>query len=266
MRHTLTIATLLLMTTACGNDGAQSRVAASAAQTQPSPEPAAPADPPASTPVASPAPTTHGLASSLHGSRVYQAPHFDADSLRRIDALAHPVTLDFLPGGDIAPAMPSAKERQRLTKEAEARYSAEFGSMDRGPHVSPSQVDLVLRVTNTNSEDVHVKMAGDDGVTRMLLTGPGARHMYAGGDLTEIYVCGKWVTIAPGGHVDIAVKSLRYGDRPHDLGAVWTTPGSYQLVMGLDTVMTTGPVPDDCSARGRTRVALVTPPMSIDVR
>ena len=294
-----TTLSLLLLFTACASEKGQSTANSAplvdvrpdlgdnAAEPQPQPEPGP-----------APAPKTDGLTAKLIGDASYPFTPFDKDTLHKIDALSHPMTLDFIPGGvspsqalidsvlgrhgtkgggaswspsptdmqDIRRAMPSILARQKAEKDAWARYDATFGSSQRQLHVPPSAVNLVLRFENPTSEPIHVRTSGDGTAIRLQLTGPGAQHMLGGGDLKEIFMCGKWTTIAPGGHHDMVLNSLTYGDRAHELGAVWTQKGTYKLSMGFKTdVKKGGTVPQGCQGGGNS-TELVAPPMTIDVR
>ncbi len=233
-----------------------------------------------------------GLTLTLEGPRRYRARHFDASTLAAIDALSHPATATWVPGGTRlqaallgqlsartahhGPSVPSAADRhviaswlpklsaqQKAEHEAEARYRARFGDTPRALHVAPAEVDLTLRLHNGASHTMHVKLNGDWTSTRLSLTGPGARHMLGGGDKTEILMCGQWASVAAGEHLDVPVDALRYGDRATELGAVWTEPGRYTLTMSLDTVIAKGAAPNPCD--GGKRVELTTPSIPIDV-
>jgi hypothetical protein len=164
---------------------------------------------------------------------------------------------------DIAGVIPQMQARDQANHDAATRYRAHFGDQPRQLVLPPPNVTLRLRLHNHSDEPIHVKLNGDATTRRMRLVGPGAKHALGGGDMTEIYMCGTWVTIAPHGDYELPVSDLSYGQRSADLGAYWTQPGRYQLSMSFVTNMARGPVPDDCG--GGDRIEITAPAMTIDV-
>lgn len=245
---------------------------------------------------ARPASTADGLTASLVGARRarFDRRFADSDTRDAIAALWSPDVVDFMPhakgapldalmnrmlarypdgmpaqigasdAADIMRAILGNERRERERAEAEERYRAHFGDQPRALFVPPPTVDLVFRIENPTDEPLHVKVDGDEVTRRMRLVGPGAEHARGGGDLTEIYKCGAWVTIAPRGHHDVPVTQLTYGHRAAELGAYWTQPGDYALQMSLRTTVARGAEAPDSCARGTT-VELVAPAFALEV-
>ena len=166
---------------------------------------------------------------------------------------------------DIARTIPGMARRDQEREDAARRYRAHFGDQPRALFVDPPTVDLALRIANPADEPIHLKVSGDAVTRRMRLVGPGAKHALGGGDPTEIYMCGAWVTVAPHGHHDIPVTRLAYGHRAAELGAYWTEPGAYVLQMSLETTVATGAQPPD-GCGGGTHTELVAAAIALEVR
>lgn len=123
---------------------------------------------------------------------------------------------------------------------AAARYSAKFGNARRKMPLPAQTFDGIVRLTNDGSEPVFVRTNGDGQYVGMRLSGPGAITILASVDTTEIHMMGVEHTIAPGGHLDIPIKSLSFGNRARGYAAYATTAGTYTLQASYTVAVRSG--------------------------
>jgi hypothetical protein len=110
---------------------------------------------------------------------------------------------------------------------AEKVRAAEKGN--RAPATRPPKVNLTLRLTNTGQSDCSLRIGGDESNLDLELKGPGALSIAPRMMMTMEFRMGKAVTLKPGEHQDIPIKSLASGQRELGKFSYWTEPGEYTL-------------------------------------
>jgi hypothetical protein len=95
---------------------------------------------------------------------------------------------------------------------------------------APSEVDLMLVLTNTSKEDVTIYVGGDHNIYTFELTGgTGSVAMPSLLAFTADLRFPKEMTLAPGKSAEIDIKQLSDGLRGASRNVYWTGPGEYKL-------------------------------------
>lgn len=94
---------------------------------------------------------------------------------------------------------------------------------------APPKVDLVLRISNTGSDDRTLKIGGDESQVVLRLEGPGTLNLSPGLATTMEYRMGQRVVIKAGTHYNLPIKSLASGQRNIGQYSYWTKAGEPTL-------------------------------------
>jgi hypothetical protein len=122
---------------------------------------------------------------------------------------------------ELDPAM-AGKDFVEKAREAE--------KADRPPANRPPKVNLTLRLTNTGQAEIKFPVGGDESWVDLELKGAGALSVSPRLMTTMEFRMGKPVTLKPGDHQDVPIRSLASGRREIGKFSYWTEPGDYTLV------------------------------------
>jgi hypothetical protein len=113
----------------------------------------------------------------------------------------------------------------------EFRRLLELAKRTRDPDRLPPapKVDLVFRLHNKADRPVQVRLGHDRGELQLSLTGEGVVHVPLGRSFVADFRRGSLITIAPGGDLEIPIRSLEYGFRGESDRWYWTEAGTHML-------------------------------------
>ena len=138
------------------------------------------------------------------------------------------------PGGLKAAVIVNQAEYDLATKQRgkDFREVLEFvkrrGGLVDGLPDAPA-VDLVLRLENTGKLPINIRFGHDKGGVELSLTGEGAVSVPNCQAFAADFRVGSVVTLQPGQHSDLPIKSLQYGFRGESNRWYWTEPGTHSL-------------------------------------
>lgn len=125
-----------------------------------------------------------------------------------------------------------AWDRDRGPKEFQAALADLLKQQKDGKLVNfpkPSQVDLVLQVTNVSSKELVIYVGGDANLYTFELKGPGVVTATPQRAFTLEFRLPNALTLAAGKSYEIPVKQLSDGFRGASRDLYWTAPGDYTL-------------------------------------
>ena len=130
------------------------------------------------------------------------------------------------------------------------------------PAGTPVSTTLVLRVHNDSDAPVVLRTGGDDEGFEVVARGPGVVSTKSTAECKEIWKFGLKQTIAPRGHLDVPLHTLRSGVRCHETAHYLTAPGLYELEVTLRAHVHASDAPPAKGERG-TEVLLAAPKITL---
>lgn len=130
------------------------------------------------------------------------------------------------------------------------------------PTGTPVPTTLVLRVHNDSDAPVVLRTGGDDEGFEVVARGPGVVSTKSSTECKEIWKFGLKQTIAPRGHLDVPLHTLRSGIRCHETAHYLTAPGLYELEVTLRAHVHPSDAPPARGERG-TEVLLAAPKVTL---
>lgn len=130
------------------------------------------------------------------------------------------------------------------------------------PTGTPVSTTLVLRVHNDSDAPVVLRTGGDDEGFEVVARGPGVVSTKLTAECKEIWKFGLKQTIAPRGHLDVPLHTLRSGVRCHETAHYLTAPGLYELEVTLRAHVHPSDAPPARGERG-SEVLLAAPKITL---